>query len=139
MNPEKHKQFVRAWYQANIDKAREYRSSYYAANRDKYRTLIKAWTIANAERLKPVVAKYAADRRSKKLKATPSWANAAAVEALYVESKRLSDTTGIKHDVDHIVPLRSKFVCGLHVENNLRVIPAAVNRSKSNRHWPDMP
>lgn len=47
--------------------------------------------------------------------------------------------TGIKHDVDHVVPLRSKLVCGLHNEFNLAVIPASENRSKGNRYWPGMP
>jgi hypothetical protein len=37
------------------------------------------------------------------------------------------------------VPLRSKLVSGLHVENNLRVIPARENNQKKNKHWPDMP
>ncbi len=30
-------------------------------------------------------------------------------------------------------------LCGLHVEHNLRVIPAAVNLAKKNFYWPDMP
>lgn len=59
-------------------------------------------------------------------------------EAYSLASLR-AGVTGISHEVDHIVPLRSKLVCGLHNEFNLRVIPAAENNRKGNRFWPDMP
>lgn len=49
------------------------------------------------------------------------------------------ESTGLPHDVDHIVPLVSGLVCGLHSEANIRVIPASINRSKGNRFWPGMP
>lgn len=78
-------------------------------------------------------------RRALMLRATPKWANPAAVLKFYEESQTITASTGLVHHVDHIVPLNSKHVCGLHCEANLRVVPGADNLSKSNRKWPDMP
>lgn len=81
-------------------------------------------------------------REARKKNATPEWANQFFIEEIY-ELARLrtqAKTGGVAEwQVDHIVPLKSKVVCGLHCEANLQVIPAVVNRSKNNRHWPDMP
>lgn len=64
--------------------------------------------------------------------ATPPWANRAAVLKIYKERERISAVTGIPHDVDHIIPIVHPEVCGLHYDQNLRIIPASENRSKSN-------
>lgn len=76
-----------------------------------------------------------AQRNASKLNATPAWLSKSQLEeiaAIYAEAALKTAETGIKHEVDHIIPLRGKTVRGLHVPWNLRVIEAYKNRIKSN-------
>jgi hypothetical protein len=66
------------------------------------------------------------------------WQDMDHIRAIYALAKIYRDA-GIDCVVDHIVPLRSKLVSGLHVQGNLAVIPREDNATKSNRWWPDMP
>jgi hypothetical protein len=75
----------------------------------------------------------ARDARSKL--ATPAWANAFLIEEIYDLRFRRTAATGFTWHVDHAIPLNGATVSGLHVENNLRVIPGAENVSKGNRNW----
>lgn len=72
-------------------------------------------------------------RQAAKLQAVPSWANHDAIRRHYENARYLTEVTGHKHHVDHIIPLRGKDVCGLHVENNLRAIPHFLNTRKGNQ------
>lgn len=79
-----------------------------------------------------------ARRRAAKKQSCVLWADRAKVEWFYAEAQRLSKLTGMEYHVDHIVPLTSACVCGLHNEFNLQLLPALDNLRKHNRHWPDM-
>jgi len=73
-------------------------------------------------------------RRSGLSKRTPEWADLKEIRRIYVECRRISQQTGVKHHVDHIIPLAGKKVSGLHVPGNLQIIPATENWAKINRH-----
>ena len=55
------------------------------------------------------------------------------MQEIYAEASHLSKETGVRYEVDHIVPLTNPLVCGLHCEFNLRSIPSQANRSKANK------
>lgn len=80
-----------------------------------------------------------ADYKFRKVKATPTWANEFFIEEIYDLAQRRTKMLGVPWEVDHIIPLRSKTVCGLHVEHNLQVIPAVLNKQKGNRYCHDVP
>jgi hypothetical protein len=75
-------------------------------------------------------------KQAKRKQRFVEWANQSKIEAFYQEAKRLSRQTGVEHHVDHIYPMISCFMCGLHVEGNLQILTAAENCSKGNRTWP---
>ncbi len=73
---------------------------------------------------------WASRRNGVVRQATPKWADLDSIRRIYEACHIASQTTGVRHDVDHIVPLQGEGVCGLHVDWNLRIVPASVNRSK---------
>ena len=73
---------------------------------------------------------YLAHRRAKLQKATPVWADKKAISEIYKEAKRRGLT------VDHVIPVMGKLVSGLHVANNLQLIPLTENIRKHNKYEP---
>lgn len=112
-----------------------YRRAYYETHREIKRESALNWKKSNPAKAIAQVAK----RRAAKLKATPKWADFAKIELFYEEAQFATEFFGIPFSVDHIVPLQSDLVCGLHWEENLQVLTTEANISKHNRWWPDMP
>lgn len=141
-NMDKVREGQRRWDRANLGKRKQYyearkerdpegiRASWKKNyNKDKAVASAKAWRLANPEK----VAELSADYRARKQNAKPEWANGFFIAEAYRLSKLRSQMFGFKWEVDHIVPLNGDVVCGLHVEHNLQVIPAVLNRAKSNK------
>jgi len=75
-------------------------------------------------------------RKRRHRNATPVWLSATQkmeIRQLYQIAITMSKTTGERYVVDHIIPLISREVCGLHVPWNLRVITQEENLKKSNK------
>ena len=74
------------------------------------------------------------NRQRKKQASAPTNAlHKSNIKAIYELCKQLTKLTGVKHEVDHIVPLCGEYVSGLHVPWNLRVITREENAKKSNK------
>lgn len=107
----------------------EYRKEHYRQNKGRYQELRRQ----HYENNRAEYVRQAREREGRlKVQQTPVWANKAAIKAFYDHAALMSKITGHPYHVDHIIPLNGATVCGLHVETNLRVVPATVNLSKSN-------
>lgn len=133
-----------AYREENRDRLSASRAEAYKVNREKVLEACKRYRQENLERKRSTDKAYQqknlyrfnernAARRAARKEATPSWVDRNEIIKIYEKARELG------MHVDHIVPLRSKIVCGLHCEANLQIIPAETNLKKSNLYWPDMP
>lgn len=123
---DRRKKNARDWIARNKDHIAAYRES----TKDLTAARARRYRHENPGKHKAIKARY----RAAKLQATPRWANLEIIRTYYA----IASTEPGLH-VDHIVPLVSKLVCGLHCEANLQLLPGPENQRKGNRFWPDMP
>lgn len=117
------------WYQDNREKVIAAASTRSAEIKRHYRNV---WKESN----KLQVRADTKARRRKHREATPSWLSRkqkSEIRQIYQIAITMTQTTGEQYVVDHIVPLRSDVVCGLHVPWNLRVMTQEENLKKSNK------
>ena len=142
INPEKYLERNKKWMQDNPERTKEYARKWaeksYIANPDKYRRKSRDWRESNLEEAnartqdwqknnKAIVNAHTGKRRAMKLSATPKWSDDEKIKTMYKDAQRLG------MHVDHVLPLNSNYVCGLHVHNNLQLLTPRQNLSKGNK------
>ena len=106
------------WYKENRQQKNLTSKKHYEANKEKY------------------FLRYS-KRRAALKNAIPSWySETDDIEFLKLkqECEELNKKTGIIHEIDHIIPLQSDIVCGLHCKENWQILTREQNRSKSNKY-----
>lgn len=143
-NPDKARAAVERWYAdpANRERRRTYfrdyskseafrsaQAAYRERNPEKLAAKGAAWRRANTGKNCAKANGYRARRASRE----PVWLSEAdrwLISEVYCLAAARSRATGVKHHVDHVLPLNGRLVSGLHVPANLRVIPAGDNARK---------
>ena len=81
--------------------------------------------------------KTAKQRALKLLQTFPQGVESKEILELYKKRNLLNKKHGKnKYSVDHIIPLKNQYVCGLHNINNLRIITTKENLKKGNKFIP---
>ena len=130
-NPEKVLQYKRKYAFNNPEKVAESNLRYVERNSESINARKRAWQRQNLAQGAYNAAKYKCAKRNR----TPPWANLRKIERIYQLAAWASRFTDEKLHVDHIIPMRGQLISGLHVENNLQILPATQNKIKYN-HYP---
>jgi hypothetical protein len=129
-----------AWHQQNKEAHIAAGKNHYWQNCEQRKNKWREWRANNleydlkrnqdyAQKNKDVVNRKTARRRANKKTQTPQWANLEKINYMY---RNCPDG----YHVDHIYPLKSNYMCGLHIETNLQILLSTENMSKGNRTWP---
>lgn len=143
-DPEARREQIYKYRQEHPDRVKQSKAEYYQRHKDKVDEQILAWRRANPQvikayqqtnyhRHKDQYYAKSAKRRALEKQAVPPWAELDKIKTVYSKAMEYN------FEVDHIVPLQSELVCGLHCWANLQLLDRTINRSKGNRSWPDMP
>lgn len=141
---DKIKEENKKWDANNREKISEARKKRYKEDGGKRREKNKEYRNNNISTCRSYEEKYRKNnpekyRASRSLhgqllrKRKPKWFDLKKAADVYKMASLMTKSTGVKHHVDHIIPLRGKNVSGLHVHYNLQVITAIDNLRKGNR------
>lgn len=128
---------------ASVDQAK-----WYAENSERKKKSVEDWARKNKSRKKQndknrqeknpeIFSHYTGLRRSRKINATPEWLTEKhfdEIKKFYWMARDAFLISGQEYEVDHIIPLKGKNICGLHVPWNLQILPKDINRKKSNKY-----
>ena len=116
-NPEKHRLKAKATYERTREKHLAQKRIYRQTNRAKVNALGKSYKIRKKNRV-------------------PKWVDKEhmwLIKEAYELAQLRTNQFGYTWHVDHIIPLQGELVSGLHVIENLQVIPGIENIKKKNK------
>ena len=117
-NKERLAELKKANYRKHIGKNLAQKREYRQANKDKVNALAKAYKVNKMRRLPKWIGKE------------EMWL----IKEAYALAKLRTHIHGFSWHVDHVVPLQGELVSGLHIPENLQVIPWMENIKKKNKH-----
>lgn len=115
-------EYHKKWRSENRDKDSSYKQKWLKNNKELRKQIVSIWKKEN----KKAVTADSNKRRALKLKATPKWADLEAIKQFYLNCPE-------GYEVDHIIPLKGKTVCGFHILENLQYLIASENSKKLNK------
>ena len=122
------KRYMDRWRADNADRVIAYKKANYDRSR--------RYNIEYSKKNSAALLAKCRQRQANQIQRTPIWVGQEElwlISEAYELARLRTKITGIKWHVDHIVPLQGKLVSGLHVPNNMQVIPAVENFRKNNR------
>lgn len=112
------------WRDENKDKVAQYARQTYLKNKEKKDQYLKEYRNSHPGWMASLCKK----KRELTKRATPSWVDMDRIKEIYILAKHL------KMSVDHIIPINSDTVCGLHVPWNLQIITIQQNSRKHTKY-----
>lgn len=122
-NKEKMVLISKNWRENNREKEIFNRKKWTDKNKEKIAFINKEWQKNNKNKVNATSMRYIAN----KIKATPLWFEKDKIDLVYKKAMEWN------MQVDHIIPLKGKNVCGLHCWANLQLLDSSLNQSKGNR------
>jgi hypothetical protein len=129
------KECMKAWYKQHYERNKDEimlkTNAYRRNNKHIALKTQRKWQAANRDK----TSFYNAERRAKQKMADLilTEEQKQQIKDIYWLARDVSLTTGEPYEVDHIVPISGKNVCGLHVPWNLQILPKDLNIKKSNK------
>ncbi len=112
-----------------LEKGRQNNKIWYSKNKTKRSKYIKRWRKRNRGKTNA----YTAHRRASIKNATPLWSEVTKINIIYEKCIELNKKWNTTFQVDHIIPILSPQVCGLHCWDNLQLLEASLNNKKNNK------